>query len=95
MRQVRMKWAQESPFMGLAVDFPLWDDLLLLTGLITLTEEQTQLRQDLLAVHGITAAQFTKYCIWLSKGEVFDWDEIQPKVEQVFLQWCGPEYEAV
>lgn len=56
---------------------------------ITLPEEQKEILDGLMAIHGIVSCGFESYTITIEKGTVFEWKEILPKVENAIKVWIG------
>lgn len=61
----------------------------LLRGEVGLQVEGKELLDLLLGVHGIQDCSTSGYTLQIIKGNVFDWDEVKPRVESVLESYFG------
>jgi len=60
-------------------------------ALLQIPEEAVELHAQLAAVHGVSKASIGGYFVAISKGVVFEWEEIMPRVEQVLQNYTNAE----
>lgn len=54
-----------------------------------LTTELQELYDSLDNLHGVNKVVITRYMVIIDRGLCFSWEEIMPKVESAFSEWCG------
>ena len=60
----------------------------LYAGLTPDCEEGEQLKQILMGIHGVTSASsIFKYQIQITKGSMFGWEEVLPRVESALIEF--------
>ena len=86
----RTKWQNypNDDIRSLHVDEELWDSIEAEYREVELTAKQQALADALNEILGVVAVGFTKYEIRITKGVVFGWDEIAPRIEAIFRQWA-------
>ena len=73
----------------LHLSIELWDSINVEAYDVPLSDDKKQLIFDLEAVRGIAEVSFEKFSIRITKGTVFDWHEIRPRIESVVSAWSG------
>ncbi|WP_417459175.1 hypothetical protein [Kordiimonas sp.] len=89
----RIRWEhyQNGDIATLHSEERFWDSVHAFIHATELTSNQQRLTDDLLAIHGVVEATFKMHEIRITKGRVFTWEEIAPRVESVLSEWCGHE----
>lgn len=87
----RIKWSTvpNDNIRMMECDVELWDSIKSDVYERPITEEQQRLVKLLDGIRGVVELGFKKFTIRITKGGCFAWDEIAPRVEQVFAEWCG------
>lgn len=91
--KVRTSW-EHYPNQDIATihaDVKFWDSIHAETHDVPLTADQSRLSDDMLSIHGVVDVAFEQHEIRVTKGRVFAWDEVKPRVESVLSEWCGAE----
>lgn len=95
--KLRIRWElfADQNLARLHVDVLLWDGDQQLFTEDELTDEQELLVESLDTIHGVELCEIHKYSIIVTKGAVFSWDEIMPRVESEFIGWCGTTMDVI
>jgi hypothetical protein len=103
---IRAKWEtrndDDENIMILHVDYRLWEPpppavmMAMMMGEKmpdSVCPAQRELTETLMGVHGVRRVAFDVYQVLVAKGDMFEWSEITPRVEQVFGEWANQEIQ--